>query len=249
MGVRFQCPNGHALHVKANLAGKRGICPDCGARFIVPSFSSGRVATAGGDAALGYQPSPGQSVGNTGGTVIAAAARTPEPPEAAAQPPTPPQRPSAVSQQGSAAAEAVWYVRTGDTTQYGPLDAATFRQWIDQGRIADDALVWRSGWDQWTSGQGALQLVGAAPPPVDGATDASDRFVVIPTVGGSAGSLSVSSGGQGVDDAAVDLEQGAANLRQLDRRRRKRRMQLVTFWLALAAVVLAAILAVIITRR
>jgi hypothetical protein len=43
MGVRFQCPNGHKLHVKAELAGKRGICPECGARFVVPSFSGGRV--------------------------------------------------------------------------------------------------------------------------------------------------------------------------------------------------------------
>jgi hypothetical protein len=34
------------LHVKAHLAGKRGICPECGARFIVPSFSGGRVPEA-----------------------------------------------------------------------------------------------------------------------------------------------------------------------------------------------------------
>src|SRR3982750_4891642 len=44
MGVRFQCPNGHRLHVKADLAGQRGRCPECGARFIVPSFSGERVA-------------------------------------------------------------------------------------------------------------------------------------------------------------------------------------------------------------
>jgi hypothetical protein len=44
MGVRFECPQGHQLHVKAHLAGKRGICPACGARFVVPSFSGGRVA-------------------------------------------------------------------------------------------------------------------------------------------------------------------------------------------------------------
>jgi len=46
MGVRFECPQGHQLHVKAHLAGKRGICPACGARFVVPSFSGGRVAEA-----------------------------------------------------------------------------------------------------------------------------------------------------------------------------------------------------------
>ena len=52
MGVRFECPQGHKLHVKAHLAGQRGICPQCGVRFVVPSFSGGRVASvAAGEAA------------------------------------------------------------------------------------------------------------------------------------------------------------------------------------------------------
>ncbi len=37
MGIRFLCPNGHKLNVKSFLAGKRAICPDCGARVVVPS--------------------------------------------------------------------------------------------------------------------------------------------------------------------------------------------------------------------
>jgi hypothetical protein len=44
MGIRFLCPNGHKLNVKAFLAGKRGICPDCDVRFIVPFESGGQVA-------------------------------------------------------------------------------------------------------------------------------------------------------------------------------------------------------------
>jgi len=36
MGIRFTCPNGHKLHVKAFLAGKRGVCPHCGAKTIIP---------------------------------------------------------------------------------------------------------------------------------------------------------------------------------------------------------------------
>ena len=40
MGIRFNCPNGHKLNVKEFLAGKRGVCPQCGAKFIIPS--SGR---------------------------------------------------------------------------------------------------------------------------------------------------------------------------------------------------------------
>jgi hypothetical protein len=37
MGIRFLCPNGHKLNVKTFLAGKRAICPDCGARVLVPN--------------------------------------------------------------------------------------------------------------------------------------------------------------------------------------------------------------------
>jgi hypothetical protein len=36
MGIRFRCPKGHKLHVKAFLAGKRGICPHCGEKFQIP---------------------------------------------------------------------------------------------------------------------------------------------------------------------------------------------------------------------
>lgn len=53
MGIRFECPNGHRLHVKEFLAGKRGICPECDARFVVPAASGGRTeAVANGAAKL-----------------------------------------------------------------------------------------------------------------------------------------------------------------------------------------------------
>jgi hypothetical protein len=37
MGIRFSCPNGHKLNVKEHLAGKRGVCPACGAKFEIPA--------------------------------------------------------------------------------------------------------------------------------------------------------------------------------------------------------------------
>lgn len=39
MGIRFACPNGHKLNVKEHLAGKRGICPTCGTKFVIPGAS------------------------------------------------------------------------------------------------------------------------------------------------------------------------------------------------------------------
>jgi hypothetical protein len=36
MGIKFLCPNGHKMNVKAFLAGKRGKCPKCGASVRIP---------------------------------------------------------------------------------------------------------------------------------------------------------------------------------------------------------------------
>jgi hypothetical protein len=36
MGIRFHCPNGHKINVKSFLAGKRALCPTCGAKVVVP---------------------------------------------------------------------------------------------------------------------------------------------------------------------------------------------------------------------
>ncbi|MDX1947558.1 MAG: GYF domain-containing protein [Pirellulaceae bacterium] len=37
MGIKFNCPNGHKLNVKSFLAGKKGVCPHCGAKFRIPN--------------------------------------------------------------------------------------------------------------------------------------------------------------------------------------------------------------------
>ena len=52
MGIRFLCPNGHRLNVKEFLAGKRGICPECDARFLVPLESGGQAESL-------EEPAPG----------------------------------------------------------------------------------------------------------------------------------------------------------------------------------------------
>ncbi len=40
MGIRFFCPNGHKLNVKAFLAGRKGICPHCGVSVEIPLQST-----------------------------------------------------------------------------------------------------------------------------------------------------------------------------------------------------------------
>jgi len=39
MGIVAFCPNQHRIKVKDHLAGKKGVCPHCGARFRIPTAS------------------------------------------------------------------------------------------------------------------------------------------------------------------------------------------------------------------
>jgi len=36
MGIVAYCPNQHRVKVKDDLAGRKGVCPTCGARFRIP---------------------------------------------------------------------------------------------------------------------------------------------------------------------------------------------------------------------
>jgi hypothetical protein len=46
MGIVAYCPSGHRMKVKDELAGRKGICPQCGSRFRIPYES--QEAPAGG---------------------------------------------------------------------------------------------------------------------------------------------------------------------------------------------------------
>src|SRR3954468_11735462 len=62
MGIRFNCPNGHKLNVKEYLAGKRGVCPQCGAKFIIPE-----QAEAPQPVGVGQSPSVEIAISPAGG--------------------------------------------------------------------------------------------------------------------------------------------------------------------------------------
>jgi hypothetical protein len=148
MGIRFECPNGHQLHVKTFLAGMRGICPECDARFLIPLES-------GGQATVVEEP-------------VAPAAPPMQAPPAVAAPPIAVPPPAGTEPPP----QEVWYIRpaTGDG-QYGPADTVTFRGWVAEGRVSPDSWVWRTGWSDWKNGIEALALLNdpneqpTAPPP------------------------------------------------------------------------------------
>lgn len=63
------------------------------------------------------------------------------------------------------APQAMWYVRPASGGQFGPAGADMMRQWLHEGRVAADSLVWRDGWADWQiAGNCFPQLAAAAAP-------------------------------------------------------------------------------------
>ena len=173
MGIRFRCPNGHRLHVKSFQAGKRGRCPQCGVKLLIPLASDPELVSepkpAPGATELQPQPNsesvasqddpPGPSVG-VEPTAAGGSSQSPTPTEGPAAPPgqppgdaaTRPRRrtPSSGSVDPIAEApHAIWYVQPPSGGQYGPASGDIMRTWISEGRVTRDSLVWREGWADW----------------------------------------------------------------------------------------------------
>lgn len=227
MGVRFECPAGHKLHVKAELAGKRGICPECGAKFIVPSFSGQRVP---------------EDSGPTDNTTATATASAPTATSSTATPPIAKTVPGA--QPPPALEAATWFIRPASGGQYGPADDATFAQWVIEGRVAADSWVWRDGWADWKAGGEALRDFKArptpsAPPAVATSTIFETSFDAeepMPAVGVT------------TTTAAATVEPTVADARRAEVRRRKQRVRTFSIVLSIVALVMLVALVFVLSR-
>jgi hypothetical protein len=72
----------------------------------------------------------------------------------------------------------------GATSQYGPAIGEEFRNWIKEGRVTADTLVWRQDWPEWKlAGQmfPELQAAFAAPPGVAAPAPMVPSGYAIPT--------------------------------------------------------------------
>jgi hypothetical protein len=144
MGIRFLCPNGHKLNVKSDLAGKRAICPDCGAKLVVP--------------AVGMSPSESslQNIRTTSGAAVVVAA---------------PIAPTAAPSAAATEQPIVWYVRPASGGQFGPLSADELSAWIADQRVMADTYLWRPGWADWRMAGDAPPDLPAQLPPTKILTD------------------------------------------------------------------------------
>lgn len=149
MGIRFLCPNGHKLNVKAFLAGKRGICPQCDAKFLVPATSGGQADAI--HEAVASQPTARvpSDTSTTGFTQDHTELPPVAPPNSPSEPVAPPE---------------AWYVRTTTGEQFGPASLEVMQDWISAGRITVDCWVWRTGWAEWKTGGQAMTSLNMAMP-------------------------------------------------------------------------------------
>ena len=154
MGIRFLCPNGHRLNVKAHLAGHRGICPECGISMWIPQTSvtekSSSIKTAPKDAKTTTasvteavaEPTTLKRTGNTHSTT-----NRPSGNLSASSIPNAPTKPPKAQQ--TSCVSAVWFVRPPAGGQFGPADETTLTRWIHEKRIVADTYLWREGWPKW----------------------------------------------------------------------------------------------------
>lgn len=170
MGIKFLCPNGHKLNVKSFLAGKKAICPKCGAKVMVPGQSAeaedpgegGHVASpAAGvppglaDAAFGAGTVPRTPASSGAGAFLQPNLHPLQPGRPASEPAT------AMTDPIEEAPTAVWYVRPPSGGQYGPAAGPTMRAWIQEGRVTANSLVWRDGWPEWRSAAATFPSLAA----------------------------------------------------------------------------------------
>lgn len=162
MGIKFDCAHcGRTLNVKDFLAGKRGICPKCGGRIEIPAATTDDDP-AGGTPTSALDGNPAQNM------VMAAAA-----PPMAAGVADPVGVASPVGMTGTVdpiaeSPQAKWFVLpAGSTRNYGPALGDAMRQWIREGRVGTDALVWREGWSEWRKAAAAFPQLAAMAVPLE----------------------------------------------------------------------------------
>jgi hypothetical protein len=168
MGIRVECPNGHKLNIKRFLAGRRGKCPHCSAKFLIPSDA------------------PADNVGVEEEIILVPADADPTAPvEQAAVAPSAAVWPVAVLPAGAEshgdaapvpvtpvssfagdliaeAPNAAWFVRHPTAGQFGPTAGDILRQWTSEGRVTPDSLIWREGWQSWRPATAVFPHLAAA---------------------------------------------------------------------------------------
>ncbi|TWT97291.1 DUF4339 domain-containing protein [Neorhodopirellula pilleata] len=212
---------GKRLNIKTELAGRRGICPACSVRFRIPAYDSDTstpVEADDQDSSIGSQSAPSTVAESSGGVAVRTPqTRTKVARQSSATTESQvmsgqvsginghavgvhsaaPSKPQSLGASGPpwqhllGDATATWYVRPPSGGQYGPADGPTMGQWIQEGRVAELAMVWRDGWTDWrvakeaipgiVSAGGHTEVTSVAPSPVKPVASTETVETVQPT--------------------------------------------------------------------
>jgi hypothetical protein len=250
MGIRFQCPNGHPLNVKSELAGKRAACPNCGAKLVIPTRSAD---TSPSDETAPIDRSVELKLQTDVESEAATAATSPSAADlvAATSNSAPPAPPAANS------SAPVWYVRPASGGQFGPASEELFRDWIGEGRVAADAYVWRDGWPDWKVVRDVTDSLPAplpaipavaglvAPPPGSPPVVGEVSATAPPIPAATSSATEPAAAGQA--PAAVENQTPASRYAARRRRTKQARFKMAVLML-IAALILAAILIWVVRR-
>jgi hypothetical protein len=158
MGIVVSCPSGHRMKVKDYLAGKKGICPTCGARFQIPhpAAAPAPVAVA---AAAPRETEPVAAAAPMLATIVsldpAAAAGLPELLLFAAgdtlQIDPDPTADLQIDEDddGGAGDVLYWYFAIPGGQPSAALREPDMLAWLDSGQPTGREVVWRSDWPGW----------------------------------------------------------------------------------------------------
>lgn len=166
MGIVAYCPNGHRVKVKDELAGRKGICPQCQVRFRIPRGEAGASGRAtpradGYPVARVVSLDPAVAAGLPRAVAIAPAAGAWASEQV--EQPAPPGAVSAAGQGGQPAApkslhpalaerpELTWSVAVPGGEASAPMSAEAMQSLLDAGGLTGAELVWREGWADWVA--------------------------------------------------------------------------------------------------
>lgn len=173
MGIVAYCPNGHRVKVKDELAGRKGICPQCQARFRIPrgdgmSGGGGAKRPDGGyplarvvslDPAVAAALPRAMAIAPPAGARGSVQAEQPAAPPVAASTVAPrdgvqdrhPAPPTALHPALAERPDLTWSVAVPGGDASAPMSAAAMQAMLDSGGLTGAELVWREGWPDWVS--------------------------------------------------------------------------------------------------
>lgn len=241
MGIRFACHScSKQLNIKRELGGRRGVCPVCSVRFRIPPEDA--------ETSIPIESSPTIQAAAT--PLVSGGARKTTTP--AATPKNASTDPNAIGGNQSRDIfdepdvsapsdswatildddlDATWYVRPPSGGQYGPASSTILKQWIDEGRVAATALLWRDGWPQWREATASLPELAARLP----------NGNVVARVGSPVGQ------GKPVSSAPLPQLSGQASVGS-ERRIRSMKRVLIIGLLSALAVTLIGVLVLVVNR-